>query len=86
MIMNEESYYPKLKEIAHLLSIYDEFDVTLDNIETGIFHYKDLIENHGEDYVTYITYGFEDYGDVIFMVIELVSDRKLLYKGGNLYE
>lgn len=85
MLMDKELYYPKLKEIVHLLSIFDEFDVTLDDIDVGIFNYEDLIENYGEAYVTYITYGFENYGEEIFMAIELVSDRKIVYKGGNVY-
>lgn len=86
MLMDKELYYPKLKEIAHLFSPYDGFDVTLDDKGLGVFNYKSLLEHHGEAYVTYISYGFENYGDYIFMAVELVSDSKLVYKGGNLYE
>lgn len=83
MITIEYPHYPKLKDIAHLLSINDDFDVSLDDVEVGTFKHKALIDNHGEAYVTYISYGVDDYGDYSFMVIDLVSDKKLLYKGGK---
>lgn len=62
----------KLGEITRFLDEYDDFQVTLNGQEVDhIMDIEELKEGYSNYYLGYISYGAEDYGDVIFMYIDL---------------
>ncbi|QOC57415.1 hypothetical protein phi9181_ORF045 [Enterococcus phage 9181] len=62
----------KLGEITRFLDEYDDFQVTLNGQEVDrIMDIEELIEGYSNYYLGYISYGAEDYGDIIFMYIDL---------------
>lgn len=62
----------KLGEITRFLDEYDDFQVNLNGQEVDhIMDIEELIEGYSNYYLGYISYGAEDYGDIIFMYIDL---------------
>lgn len=62
----------KLGEITRFLDEYDDFQVTLNGQEVDrIMDIEELIEGYSNYYLGYISYGAEDYGDILFMYIDL---------------
>lgn len=62
----------KLGEITRFLNEYDDFQVTLNGQEVDhIMDIEELIEGYSNYYLGYISYGAEDYGDILFMYIDL---------------
>lgn len=62
----------KLGEIIRFLDEYDDFQVNLNGQEVDhIIDIEELKEGYSNYYLGYISYGTEEYGDVIFMHIDL---------------
>lgn len=65
----------KLGEITHLLNEYDDFKVSINREEIDNFLSVDeLVANYSNYYLEYISFGAEDYGDIIFMCIDLFDE------------
>lgn len=74
----------KLGEITHLLNEYDDFKVSVNREEIDNFlSVEELVDNYSNYYLEYISFGAEDYGDVIFMCIDLFDEE---HKGEYVHE
>ncbi|WAX16099.1 hypothetical protein EH802P2_00112 [Enterococcus phage EH802P2] len=65
----------KLGEITHLLNEYDDFKVSVNREEIDNFlSVEELVANYSNYYLEYISFGAEDYEDIIFMCIDLFDE------------
>lgn len=86
MFVRESKVEPliRLGEIAHLLNEYDDFKVSVNREEiVNFFSFDNLVANYSNYYLEYISFGAEDYGDIIFMCIDLFDKE---HKGDYVHE
>lgn len=58
------------------LNEYDDFKVSVNREEIDNFLSVDeLVANYSNYYLEYISFGAEDYGDIIFMCIDLFDEE-----------